>query len=209
MSNRWVNAARVAAVALVAACAKEQPKPAAVTPPPGPAKGTPEWKIQSAMSAAPRTIASAAAIMDFPATPTGQMSQLRAGTNGWSCLPDDPATPGNDPVCWDQPAGDWYGAYMGHKPPHITKVGLSYMRQGATDASNTDAYKTKPDSGQGWIVTGPHLMVVVPDARALAGLPTDWKSGGPYVMWAGTPYAHLMIPIAAAKADTGTSGSQM
>jgi hypothetical protein len=26
-------------------------------------------------------------------------------------------------------------------------------------------------------------------------LPTDSKNGGPWVMWAGTPYAHLMIPI--------------
>jgi len=26
------------------------------------------------------------------------------------------------------------------------------------------------------------------------------------VMWAGTPYAHLMLPVASAKADSGSSG---
>lgn len=201
MPSRWTVAAGLVALSL-AACAKEQPKPAAAAPA-GPAKGTPEWKIQNAMSAAPQSIASNAAIMDFPSTPTGQMTQLRAGTNGWSCLPDNPMTPGNDPICWDAPSGDWLAAWMAHKPPHIKTVGLFYMLQGATDASNTDPYKVKPDSGQGWVVTGPHAMVVVPDTRALAGLPTDWKSGGPYVMWAGTPYAHLMMPVAPAKADSG------
>ena len=193
-----MRGARIVMAGLVAfslaACSKEQPKPAAATAPAGPAKGTPEWKVVNAMSAAPGMVASVAAIFDFPGA-DGKMPQLRAGTNGWSCLPDDPNTPGNDPVCWDKTSGDWFNAWMTHKTPHITQPGLSYMLQGATDASNTDAYKTKPDSGQGWVVTGPHIMIVVPDVRSLAGFSTDWKSGGPYVMWAGTPYQHLMAPI--------------
>jgi hypothetical protein len=191
------------------ACAKQEQPPQQAAAPAGPAKGTPEWKIENAMSAAPRVIASAAAIMDWPSSPTAQMTQLRAGTNGWSCISDNPTTPSNDPFCWDAAFGEWVGAWMAHKPPHIRSIGLSYMLQGATDASNTDPYKGKPDSGQGWVVTGPHLMIVLPDARSLAGLSTDWKSGGPYVMFAGTPYAHVMVPIAPAKADSGMSGMQM
>ena len=36
-------------------------------------------------------------------------------------------------------------------------------------------------------------------------LPTDPHSGGPWVMWRGTPYAHLMVPTAAmAKPVTNT-----
>ena len=23
----------------------------------------------------------------------------------------------------------------------------------------------------------------------------DWQAGGPYVMWKGTPYAHIMMPV--------------
>jgi hypothetical protein len=197
--------AGVLAVGL-AACAKEQPKVAAA-PPAGPAKGTTEWKIQNAMSAAPMVIASAAAVLDLPGS-DGKMAQLKAGTNGWTCVPDDPNTPANDPTCTDAGFMDWFGAWMQHKPPHLTMPVIAYMLQGASDASNTDPFKMKPDSGQPWVITGPHIMVAVPDPRSLSKFSTDWKSGGPYVMFAGTPYAHLMIPVAAAKADSGT-GMQM
>jgi hypothetical protein len=201
MDRRWLAAG--ALVMALGACAKEQPQQAAA--PAGPAKGTKEWKIQDAMSAAPAAIANAAAIMDWPSTPNGPPTQLKAGTNGWTCMPDDPSTPSDDPVCGDSTSFAWYGQYMQHKIPHTTTVALAYMLQGATDASNTDPSKMKPDSGQEWVVTGPHIMIFVPDPKTLRGMPTDWKSGGPYVMWQGTPYAHLMIPVAAAK-QSGTSG---
>ncbi len=38
-------------------------------------------------------------------------------------------------------------------------------------------------------------MIIVPDVEMLAGLPTDPHSGGPWVMYKGTPYAHIMIPV--------------
>ena len=40
-------------------------------------------------------------------------------------------------------------------------------------------------------------MILVPDLKSLAGISTDPKNGGPYVMYAGTPYAHIMAPITA------------
>ena len=198
--------AGVLAVGL-AACAKEQPKVAAA-PPAGPAKGTTGWKIESAMSAAPAAIASAATIMDLPAA-DGKMAQLKPGTNGWTCVPDDPNTPGNDPTCADAGFNTWFDAWMQHKAPHLTVPAIAYMLQGASDASNSDPFKMKPDSGQPWVITGPHIMVAVPDPRSLSKFSTDWRSGGPYVMYGGTPYAHLMIPVAAVKADTGMAGMTM
>ena len=39
-------------------------------------------------------------------------------------------------------------------------------------------------------------MIIVPDEALLAGLPTTPVKDGPYVMWSGTPYAHIMIPVA-------------
>jgi hypothetical protein len=38
-------------------------------------------------------------------------------------------------------------------------------------------------------------MVIVPDLEMLEGVSTDPYNGGPWIMWPGTPYAHLMIPI--------------
>ena len=194
MDRRWLAAG--ALVVALGACAKEQPKVAAA--PPGPAKGTKEWKIQNAMSAAPAAIANGATIMDWASTPAGQPTQLRAGTNGWTCFADNPQSPGNDPMCFDERFGAWATAWMQHKNPNITAFGVAYMLQGGTDASNSDPFKMKPDSGQEWVNTGPHVMVVVPNVNALKGLPTDWKSGGPYIMWQGTPYAHVMVPVAPA-----------
>lgn len=40
-------------------------------------------------------------------------------------------------------------------------------------------------------------MIVVPDLKSLAGMSTDPANGGPYVMFAGTPYAHIMAPTTA------------
>ena len=39
-------------------------------------------------------------------------------------------------------------------------------------------------------------MVIAPDAAQLEGLSTDPHKGGAYVMWKGTPYAHIMVPVA-------------
>jgi hypothetical protein len=193
----WRYGLTVAACAAVlGGCAKKQ-ESAAEAAPPGPAPGTPEWKMENAMSAAPRAIASGATLMDWPATPGGQPTQLRAGTNGWTCFPDMPNTPRNDPMCNDAQWSAWAEGWMTHQPPHITALGISYMLQGSADASNTDPFATEPAAGQQWVITGPHVMIIVPNQRDLAGLPTDPNSGGPYVMFAGTPYAHIMVPVAA------------
>jgi hypothetical protein len=179
---------------LIAACKRAETPETVNVALAGPARGTNEWKIQDAMSAAPTEISSAAAIMDYPASPTAQPTQLRAGTNGWACFPDMPETPSDDPVCVDATWADWFGAWMQHKPPHVTKVGIAYMLQGADDPSNTDPFATKPDSGKSWIHNGPHIMVIAPGNAMYAGMATEPKVGVPYVMFPGTPYAHLMVP---------------
>src|ERR1041385_6185907 len=62
---------------------------------------TKDQKIADAVKAAPASISAAAAVMDWPATQGGPMTTLRAGTNGWTCLPDFPGTQGDDPMCVD------------------------------------------------------------------------------------------------------------
>jgi hypothetical protein len=34
-------------------------------------------------------------------TADGNMRMLRKGTGEWTCVPDYPSTPGNDPMCLD------------------------------------------------------------------------------------------------------------
>lgn len=156
---------------------------------------TDEELIASAMKAAPKKVAEGATIV-VP-DDKGAMRTLRKGTNGFTCMPDNPATPGPDPMCWDQNAGAWIDAYLNHKAPPAGKVGLMYMLAGGTDASNTDPYAEKPTAGNHWIKTGPHIMIVGADASFYDTYPksADPDTKSPYVMWAGTPYQHLMAPI--------------
>lgn len=191
--HRWLatGVSVLAFGALLGACTKEeQPAQAAA-----PAPGSMEWKIQNAESAAPGAVASGATLMEWPASPTGQPTQLRAGTNGWTCFADNAGSPRNDPMCFDGQFGNWATAWMSHRTPSITAFGVAYMLQGGSDASNTDPFKMQPDSGHPWVDSGPHVMIVVPNVRDLRGLVTDPNSGGPYVMWQGTPYAHVMVPV--------------
>jgi hypothetical protein len=150
--------------------------------------------VTSAESAAPASIANAASIVTVHAK--GAMTELRKGTNGWTCMPDAPDTPGTDPMCFDANAGKWVAAWVGHKPPPAGTVGLMYMLEGGTDASNTDPYAKQPTADNDWVKTGPHIMVVG-SKEILAGHPSGGKpdTSVPYVMWAGTPYAHLMVPV--------------
>ena len=156
---------------------------------------TDEELIASAMKAAPKAVAENATIVAPDAS--GAMRTLRKGTNAFTCMPDNPETPGPDPMCWDKNSQGWMDAYLGHKAPPAGKVGLMYMLAGGTDASNTDPYAKKPTAANHWIKTGPHVMIVGADAAFYDAYPkaADPDTKSPYVMWPGTPYQHLMAPI--------------
>ncbi len=150
--------------------------------------------IKSAVSAAPFKVGKDATIVSMEAD--GKMRTVRPGTNGFTCMADNPATPGPDPMCMDKNAMDWVHAWIGHKPPTPGKVGFMYMLAGGTDSSNTDPYAEKPAPGNHWIKTGPHVMIVGADASFYDMYPksADPDTSVPYVMFAGTPYQHLMAP---------------
>lgn len=153
-------------------------------------------KIESAMSAAPLSIAETATVLDRGRDDAGNLVVLREGSNGWFCLPDDPDSPGNDPVCYDQTWLDWSNALAANEEPNVTVLGLAYMLQGGSDASNTDPFASEPAAGEDWVSSPAHVMILVPGEIDLADYSTDHASGEPYVMWAGTPYEHIMMPVA-------------
>jgi hypothetical protein len=151
--------------------------------------------VASAMRAAPAKVAGTATVVAMDAA--GAMRTVRAGDNGFTCMPDNPHTPGPDPMCADAAAMDWLMAYIGKKEPPKGRIGFIYMLEGGTDASNTDPYAAGPAADNHWIETGPHVMIVGADDAFYAGYPSgpDPDTGVPYVMWAGTPYQHLMAPV--------------
>jgi hypothetical protein len=153
--------------------------------------------IKNALSAAPAGVAKNATVVTFD--DKMQMVVLKKGTNGYTCLPDDPSTPTSDPMCGDEGIMAWFQAYVSKQPPPEGKIGFAYMLQGATTASNTDPFATQPPAGGQWQKDGPHVMIM--NAKELNALyPQTGENPDttqPYVMWPGTPYAHLMIPVGA------------
>ena len=148
-------------------------------------------QIESAMSAAPPSISANATVIDW------NFNTLREGNNGWTCLPDRSDTPGNDPWCVNEPWLNFLKAYVNKEKPSYSEIGFAYMLMGDSPVSNTDPYATKPTGKEDWVTeVGPHLMMLVPDANMLKNISTDHRNGGPWIMWADTPYAHIMIPTA-------------
>lgn len=146
--------------------------------------------IDEAMSAAPDEIAQNATIMDH------EGNVLREGDGGFTCMPAPEGVAG--PMCVDEEWMRLLSAWMERKEDYRpSQVGIAYMLAGDSEsggASNIDPFATERTADNQWVVEGPHLMIITPEAASLEALPTDPETGGPYVMWKGTPYAHIMVP---------------
>jgi hypothetical protein len=148
--------------------------------------------IASALKAAPEAITATATVTDLAG------NVLREGTNGFTCMPDDPGVPGDAPICLDAGWQDLISAWMNREePPVPTEPAFIYALQGGWPTSNVDPYADGPTEDNEWLgITDPHIAVFVPDASMLEGISADPNNGGPWIMWSNTPYAHLMIPAA-------------
>jgi len=114
--------------------------------------------IRSAMPAAPPAVAKNATIVDVSAD--GKTRVVRKGSNGFTFLPDNPNSPGPDPMCGDQNAMEWAQAWIVKKDPPQNKVSFMYMLSTGTDASNTGPFAERPEPNNNLVETGPHVMVV-------------------------------------------------
>lgn len=159
-------------------------------------------KIADASRAAPQGLVANATILDWPEEPGEDFKVLREGSNGWYCLPDFPHDSNYAPECFDAEWLSFLKAYLTGAQPTTKRIGLSYMLNARWAVSNTDRTATGPTPDNQWHEGGSHLMLVVPDPAMLDWFPTEpTPEGGAYVMFAGTPYAHLMVPIPEAHAS--------
>ena len=122
-----------------------------------------EEKIANAMSAGPSSISADAAILDWPSEAGGELMELRAGTNGWTCYPDDPATPVNDPnLCRPCVGGVVQGVRCRRRPSgHLDWLFLICCKGALWWI--TMIPRAKPAAGQEWQIDPPHVMVVSPE----------------------------------------------
>jgi hypothetical protein len=144
--------------------------------------------IADALSAAWPGMADNATVVDW------EGNVLREGSNGYTCMPTPPNLEVKAPMCMDSEWMEWADAWAQKKDYTADALGISYMLAGDGGASNIDPYAEGPTDDNEWIREGPHLMILAPP-ELLNAFPTDPYNGGPYVMWKGTPYAHLMVPV--------------
>ena len=159
-----------------------------------------KWQIWAYSSAAPTFIGDNAAIIGAG----GKV--LREGSNGWTCQSGNPRPyPAKGwknsheamAACHDDEGMKWMMAYMQGVKPMLERDTYMWMLNGDMGEDNTKAgVFNKEDSNPGeWIESGPHLMLMPKDPTTIEKFSTDFMSGAPYVMFAGTDYAHLMIPV--------------
>lgn len=121
----------------------------------------------------------------------GTMRTIRKGTNDFTCT----LMPNDTPVCADKNATEWMAAIGTHATPPADKMGFAYMLAGDRGTSNTDPFAEAATPTNHWVTTGPHVMLLGPAAKSLGYARTpDADTTKPFVMWAGTPYEHVMIP---------------
>jgi len=130
-----------------------------------------EIQMARAIAAGPKEITDQARIMGFDAQ--GNRIVMREGNGDFICQPGKPRFVAQPASC-----------YTTNSKPRIT-----YMLAGATQRSISDRDdKTSPP-----LAVGPHWMIMMPFDRKTTGLPVTYSDTGAYIMWAGTPSAHLHI----------------
>src|SRR5262249_51398801 len=152
-------------------------------------------RLSSATSAAPPAVTKDATIVAVGSN--GKLRTLREGQGAFTCVPDDPNTPGNDPMCLDQNGLEWFKALLAHETPPEGKIWFAYMLKGGSDASNDDPFASEPATGKKWVQTGPHVMIGGPGiTKMLDSYPASADdTRRPYIMFGGTPYEHVMLPV--------------
>jgi hypothetical protein len=154
--------------------------------------------IDKALMAAPAQLKAGATVIKWKADFT--YDTLKKGTNRLVCY-DKSGQPAAQPFMVECTSlGNLDRAAQNMKFEAITDKKAS---QAAFDAAEKDGSRAKPEFGSVWYHlmgadaehTRTHMTIAVPGATTQSlGLPSDNKSGGVWIMNAGTTTAHLMTP---------------
>ncbi len=150
------------------------------------AQSTDAEMIRNALSAAPEHIAAAAAVWASPPLEGEEPQVLREGTNGWTCFPSSPNSPGNDPRCADLVFLQFVLAIRRGQSADLSGVGLGYMLQGGGSVDE-----------RGVQTLGPHTMMVLPAPGPLAESIRSETPEGTFVFDVVDGAALVVMPVAA------------
>ena len=144
-----------------------------------------------AISGAPPHIAKEAGIMIYGAD--GKLTEIKKSANGFTCIPSVMNLPDPDPMCMDTAVQQWLTDLMNNAPkPTNTVPGIAYMARGGSHFEK-DRKVVMSGDGAKIMKEPPHWMVMWPFDAAATKLPTAPNPSGVYIMFEGSPYAHLMV----------------
>lgn len=151
-----------------------------------------EDQIKLALSAAPSHISKDAAVM-LP-DKDGKLAEVKKGTNGFTCIPTVNNRPEPDPMCFDAAVGQWVDALVNKKDkPGNTVPGISYMARGGYHWEMDGKILMEEVPGAKLVKEPPHWMLMWPFDSKEAKFPTLPNPSGVYIMFNGSPFAHLMV----------------
>jgi hypothetical protein len=145
-----------------------------------------------ALSAAPPHISKEAGVMVYGAD--GKLTEVKKSENGFTCIPTVLNLPDPDPICMDGAAHQWMTDIMNNAPkPSNTIPGIAYMARGGSHFEKNKKVVMQKEAGAVVVKEPPHWMVMWPFDPAATKLPTAPNPSGTYIMFDGSPYAHLMV----------------
>ncbi len=153
---------------------------------------TTEELIKTALGGAPEHISKDASVMAHG--PEGKLVEVKKGKNGFTCLPDMSGQEDPDPVCADEAGFAWITDMMDKATkPRNERPGIAYMAKGGWHWEKDDRIVDATMPGARRVKEPPHWMVFWPFGAKESMLPPYPDRFGAYIMYEGTPYAHLMI----------------
>ena len=174
---------------------------------------SPEIQIRMAVLAAPEELRAGAMVYGYDAR--GKLTVLRKGTNEMICLADNPAVKGFNAACYHKDLEPYMARgrelrAAGMSEDKATKTRDDEVTAGKLKMTNKQAslYVLSADDADCDYVNGTvkngylRSVIYIPYATtASTGLPTKPAGPGmPWIMYPGTPRAHIMInPPASAK----------
>lgn len=148
--------------------------------------------IKTAQGGAPPHISMNAAVIVPDGT--GGFKTLKEGTNGFTCVPDISGQEKPDPFCGDGQATEWIMSAIKKDPrPANSGPGIGYMAKGGFHWEKDGAVVMSDTMGAKMVKEPPHWMILWPGSAGISAFQTMPGKFGSYVMYEGTPFAHIMV----------------
>jgi hypothetical protein len=165
-------------------------------PPPPLEPGASQADVDKALMSAPANLKDQATVIKWKADYT--YDTLRKGTNRLVCY-DRSGKPGQQPFSIECTSI----ANLDRAAQNLKFEAMGDKKQAMFDAAEKDGTRVKPEYGSVWYHlmgadqehTRTHMTIAVPGATTqTTGLPDNGRTGGVWIMNAGTTTAHIMTP---------------